>query len=193
MRFKSAIKVDGARGLERLVFTFQAKEGQVTVGVPRNMRSRPRRGRPSIPLWKLVIWGEEGTPNQPARPVLKTTYDNKGRSWQRSLLSGALMAARRGEPLKKAVRRLGLRVADDVERAYATYRKIPNAPATVANKGKDDPLIERGQMSKAFRSTWRKTKNSGVRPSEVRGIMRALTRLTKRGGSRRDLSKWRPR
>lgn len=182
MRFSSKIKVSGTKDFERLVFTFQAKEGVVTIGVPKNMRSRKRRGRGSIPLWKLVVWGEEGTATQQARPVLKTTFDNKGRSWQRSLLSGALMAARRGDPLRKAVQRLGRRVSKDIELAYATYRKIANKPATVANKGRNDPMIETGQMHRAFRATWRKTKSSGVRPSEVRGIMKQLARLSKQGG-----------
>ena len=57
-------------------------------------------------------------------------------------------------------------MSKDIEQAYATYRKIANKPATVANKGRNDPMIDWADASRLPGHVAKDQKQREFAPSE---------------------------
>jgi hypothetical protein len=82
----------------------------------------------------------------PERSFLRATFDGK-----RKELEAAAMAEVRGvlegrQDVTKALSRLGLRAAADVQATITELREPPNAPATIKKKGSSKPLIDTGRL-----------------------------------------------
>ena len=87
----------------------------------------------------------------PERSFLRATLDKNGRKYLD--LFGKLIAlriGRRGFSLADTLEKVALRAENDVFN-YIVHDRIPppNAPSTIARKGKDHPLFDTGQMARA--------------------------------------------
>lgn len=82
----------------------------------------------------------------PPRPWLQWTVDHKSGEWGHlyvQLVSQILLGNGTAEAVIKG---LGERMVADFKETIKTWDKPGNAPLTVANKGKDDPLVDTGRL-----------------------------------------------
>lgn len=93
-----------------------------------------------------LTFAEFGTATAPARPVVRATLD-AGRSKYARLMEAALFRAVDGKSnARRALDAVGRVVADDLKKAILTWSDPPNAPETIRQKGKDDPLVDTGDL-----------------------------------------------
>jgi len=89
---------------------------------------------------------EFGTERIPERSFIRATIDeNEDRlARARVTLSGRIADGQLQRDA--ALRLMGVRIQTMIRRKIRTLRTPPNAPATIAKKGSDNPLIDTGEM-----------------------------------------------
>jgi hypothetical protein len=163
-------------------------EGTLTVGIPTNRRKQ-RRGAGTIAAWQVAWILEYGNPYNklfgnpapiPERPALRTLWAQKSDTYLRSLRQYAVMHQRGTFPIGEGMNRLGARIAKDAMVQYQVWNDPANSPYTIAYKGKDDPLIHRGNLSRAWRAAWQP---KGSRQGAVLGreMDRVLQQMSAKG------------
>ena len=90
---------------------------------------------------------EFGTDTIPERSFLRSTVDENAGAYLSDLAEDVVRVAEgRGSNLTTVLKRTGQRASDDVKRKIVSLRSPPNAAATVAKKGSDNPLIDTGRL-----------------------------------------------
>ena len=164
-------------------------EGTLTVGLPPKMRM-PRRTSGTIEAWKVAWILEYGNPNNklfgrpapiPERPALRTLWAHSGDSYLRSMRQYAVMHQRGAFDIKVGMGRLGARISKDIMVAYQIWKKPANSPYTIRYKGRNDPLMDRGMLARAWRAEWTSA-GTGPRGRAIgRGLDRTLQDMSKKG------------
>lgn len=105
------------------------------------------------------FWSEFGTETIPERPFLRNAMRNNRDDYRAAMRTAAKTiirtAARGGDSrtsLVRALRRLGLKTANDVKWEITALSDPPNAPATIERKGSSNPLIDTRVMRNAVSS-----------------------------------------
>ena len=95
-------------------------------------------------------YNEMGTATIPARSFIRSTADNKRKSWD--ALTDRLMQSvvDLKQPASRALKKLGDQAEADIKRTINTLTSPPLKPATVKRKGSSKPLIEEGVMLNAI-------------------------------------------
>lgn len=166
-------------------------EGTLEVGVPTNLR-KSRRGAGTIAAWKVAWILEYGNPKNrlfgnpapiPERPALRTLWAQKSDTYLRSMRQYAVMHQKGTFDIGMGMARLGERIAKDVMVQYQVWRDPANSPYTIKYKGKNDPLVHRGDLSRAWRAVWTsagtKRKGAALGRSADRILNDMRTRSTK--------------
>lgn len=91
---------------------------------------------------------EFGTATIPERSFMRSTID-EGKSKIADDLSNATENILRGEPAKSAMDGVGRRWAEEIKKTIRDMSQPPNAPSTIAKKGRDDPLVDSTDMMNA--------------------------------------------
>ncbi len=164
----------GGSNFQEVMTTIYGFQGELQVGIPKNLRAR-REGGGWIPLWKVAFIQEYGNPSNklfgrpapiPARPAANRNWSQHGDSYLRSLRMYVFMAARGTFPLDAGLRRLSDKISNDMNLAYQTWRTPPNRPYTVANKrdrpGVNDPLMDTGKLASAWEGAWMPDPRAGT-------------------------------
>lgn len=85
----------------------------------------------------------------PERSFLRSTVDKNRARYLRELTE-VTKAALNGQDPSQGLGRLGLRVVADVQMTIRNLMTPPNAPATIAKKGVDNPLIDTGRLRQSI-------------------------------------------
>jgi len=93
-----------------------------------------------------AFWAEYGTTTAPSRPAFRTTIAQQSPSWGKKL--GIAVKATNYDG-QKSLALLGQSMRDDLESSIAQWSSPPNAPSTIARKGFDKPLVDKGDMQRA--------------------------------------------
>jgi hypothetical protein len=93
-----------------------------------------------------AFWNEFGTVRIPARPFFRTMISRESKSWGDKLGKAVKATNYDGQ---KALALLGQSMRDDLENSIAQWATPPNAPRTIARKGFDKPLVDKGDMQRA--------------------------------------------
>jgi len=102
---------------------------------------------------QIAAWNEFGTDMIPERPFLRGTvakYNDEYKDTLRKVVQEVLNA--RDPASHAAIDRLALKVVADVKNTITELKDPPNADATIAAKGSDNPLIDTGQLRQSI--TW---------------------------------------
>ncbi len=142
---------EGLNNLKKALATLTKKE--VLVGIPAEEASRKGEGPNNA---ELAFIHTLGSPlrNIPARPFLEPAInDPDNRKLINAQLEQAAKAALEGdEALLDQKLNLAGTVASNAAKQWFTSSKnnwAPNAPATIAQKGSDKPLIDTAQLRRA--------------------------------------------
>lgn len=125
-------------------------------GVFVGVRSDAGDDEDGTPLTAIAAVNEFGSADGhvPERSFLRSTVDANREAYV-ALLGKALDRAYSGggspkATLKRLLGRLGAKAAGDVQKTITKLDSPPNAPATVAKKGSDNPLIDTGRLRQSI-------------------------------------------
>lgn len=82
----------------------------------------------------------------PPRPFLRYTFDHYLDNWTELAADLAFKVFIREINYQDTFPILGDAVVEDIKRTIKEFSEPKNAPLTIANKGFDDPLIEKGEL-----------------------------------------------
>ena len=99
-------------------------------------------------LVDVAIVNEFGTEDGhiPERPAHRQTYDAKQSEIQAKCSAAVHRAIAPGGNPQRELNRVGLWYSGELKKTIITYSDPPNAPATIAKKGDDNPLIDTHRM-----------------------------------------------
>lgn len=104
------------------------------------------------PHLQKAIWNDGGTVHIPERPfVSEFGQRHEGDIDDSSADAVKSMVINKKDP-RSALNQLGKEFADLMRQDADDWTNPPNAPRTIAQKGKDDPLDETGEMIADIRS-----------------------------------------
>ena len=114
---------------------------------------KPKKGK------YLYVPGPKGKVYQlksvdiPARSFLRSTYDAKHRKWEHTITAGAHRIVRsNGEvTANQVMTALGVTMQKQIRKSISRKKKPANAPLTVANKGKNDPLVDTCKLGNSIK------------------------------------------
>ena len=89
---------------------------------------------------------EFGVGNRPTRSFLRATHDEKKNAWHRASVEAVRDVIRGLSSSERVLDRVGSLAAGDIKEAVVDFSNPPNALMTVRLKGKDDPLVDSGEM-----------------------------------------------
>lgn len=111
------------------------------------------RGTPRAPISvaQVAFWNEFGTSGKhpiPARPYFRSMIEEKSPEWGKSV---AYLCKVHKFDAQKILTNMGIGIQAQLVSSIREWTTPPNAPATVAIKGFNNPLIDEGIMQRSVR------------------------------------------
>lgn len=97
--------------------------------------------------------------NIPERSFIRSTFDEKNDEWMDFLEKQIEKLCELEIDAQTVFKRLGARIAGDIQDKIRDIRTPPNAPLTIENKGSDNPLIDTGGLR--MHVTWKLVRDDG--------------------------------
>lgn len=116
----------------------------VKVGVLEGATHKAENGQ-NVHIIDYAMANEYGTRRIPPRAAFRTTADVRGVEWAEIL--GRLIQD--GVDPRDALAQTGKLAAEDIATSISEWKKPRNAASTVARKGRDNPLVESGDLMNA--------------------------------------------
>lgn len=100
------------------------------------------------PVAMVAFWNEYGTKRIPPRPFFRTTVSEQKKNW---VLSVQNLMKMHNDP-KQVMGLIGVHMQEQIVQSINTWSDPPNSAYTIAKKGFDKPLVERGIMMRSIKS-----------------------------------------
>ena len=100
------------------------------------------------PVAMVAFWNEYGTKRIPPRPFFRTTVSEQKKNW---VLSVQNLMKIHNDP-KRVMGLIGVHMQEQIVQSINTWSDPPNSAYTIAKKGFDKPLVERGIMMRSIKS-----------------------------------------
>ncbi|GLC88253.1 hypothetical protein [Lysinibacillus piscis] len=94
----------------------------------------------------IIIQKEKGSIVIPERSFLRSTFDEKQNEWFKFVEKQLVHVFNRRIGVKTLCERLGVKIVEDVQEKLTNLDTLPNALATIAKKGSNNPLIDSGGL-----------------------------------------------
>ncbi len=136
----------GYAALLSRVYGTATKPPTIKVGIFASDGDRPHDGDTDVTVLEVAMWNEFGTDRIPERSFLRAWFD-ENRDRCRLAMRKMLEAVVEGKYTREqAVELVAQRFVGEIQKRIAEGIPPPNAPSTVAQKGSDTPLINKGQL-----------------------------------------------
>ena len=100
------------------------------------------------PVAMVAFWNEYGTKTSPVRAFFRTTVSEQKKNW---VLSVQNLMKIHNDP-KQVMGLIGVHMQEQIVQSINTWSDPPNSAYTIAKKGFDKPLVERGIMMRSIKS-----------------------------------------
>ena len=100
------------------------------------------------PVAMVAFWNEYGTRTSPVRAFFRTTVSENKKNW---VLSVQNLMKIHNDP-KQVMGLIGVHMQEQIVQSINTWSDPPNSAYTIAKKGFDKPLVERGIMMRSIKS-----------------------------------------
>lgn len=100
------------------------------------------------PVAMVAFWNEYGTRTSPVRAFFRTTVSEQKKNW---VLSVQNLMKIHNDP-KQVMGLIGVHMQEQIVQSINTWSDPPNSAYTIAKKGFDKPLVERGIMMRSIKS-----------------------------------------
>jgi hypothetical protein len=105
------------------------------------------------PVAMVAFWNEYGTRTSPVRAFFRTTVSENKKNW---VLSVQNLMKMHSDP-KQVMGLIGVHMQEQIVQSINTWSDPPNSAYTIAKKGFDKPLVERGIMMRSI--SWEVSEN----------------------------------
>lgn len=94
----------------------------------------------------IATWNEYGTRRIPSRPFIRISADTNKAAWAK-LAQQCVNDVIDGDSPSEAAKVVGHRMVEDIRKVFGDTSKLKdNAPSTIAKKGRNEPLVDSGEM-----------------------------------------------
>ena len=94
----------------------------------------------------IATWNEYGTSRIPSRPFIRISADTNKAAWAK-LAQQCVNDVIDGDSPRDAAQVVGHRMVEDIRKVFGDTSKLKaNAPSTIAKKGRNEPLVDSGEM-----------------------------------------------
>lgn len=96
----------------------------------------------------VAMWNEYGTRRIPSRPFIRISADTNKKAWEK-LAGQCVNDVIDGDSPHEVAKVLGHRMVEDIRKVFGDTSKLrDNAKSTIAKKGRNEPLVDSGEMRK---------------------------------------------
>ena len=93
----------------------------------------------------IATWNEYGTGRIPSRPFIRISADANKAAWAK-LAQQCVNDVIDGDSPRDAAQVVGHRMVEDIRKVFGSSELKANAPSTIAKKGRNEPLVDSGEM-----------------------------------------------
>lgn len=94
----------------------------------------------------IATWNEYGTGRIPSRPFIRISADTNKAAWAK-IAQQCVNNVIDGDSPRDAAQVVGHKMVEDIRKVFGDTSKLKaNAPSTVAKKGRNEPLVDSGEM-----------------------------------------------
>ena len=93
----------------------------------------------------IATWNEYVTGRIPSRPFIRISADTNKAAWGR-LAQQCVNNVIDGDNPRDAAQVVGHRMVEDIRKVFGSSELKANAPSTVKKKGRNEPLVDSGEM-----------------------------------------------
>ena len=129
--------------LSKALSKYKVMNASVRVGVLENATYPD-----GTPVAMVAFWNEYGTRTADPRPFFRTTVWENKKNW---VLSVQNLMKMHNDP-KQVMGLIGVHMQEQIVQSINTWSDPPNSAYTIAKKGFDKPLVERGIMMRSIKS-----------------------------------------
>lgn len=129
----------------------EAKKLEVAIGIQQG--SQNNKGEDLV---SIAAANEYGTDIIPSRPFMATTFENNRKFVEDAMRKGIVDIQTGKRTPYVVLGRIGQRYQEKTKQTIASWTQPPNAPRTIAKKGRDEPLRDTYSMMKNVRWVVRK-------------------------------------
>ena len=134
--------IDRDLGFKRIMRDLQKLYGmEVVAGMLRDS-GKAENGASYV---DIATWNEYGTGHIPSRPFIRISADTNKAAWGR-LAQQCVNNVIDGDNPRDAAQVVGHRMVEDIRKVFGSSMLKANAPSTVKKKGRNEPLVDSGEM-----------------------------------------------
>ena len=93
----------------------------------------------------IATWNEYGTGHIPSRPFIRISADTNKAAWEK-MAQQCVNGVIDGDSPRDAAQVVGHRMVEDIRKVSGSPELTANAPSTVKKKGRNEPLVDSGEM-----------------------------------------------
>ena len=135
--------IDRDLGFNRIMRDIQKLDGmEVVAGMLRDS-GKASNGASYV---DIATWNEYGTRRIPSRPFIRISADTNKQAWAK-LAQQCVNDVIDGDSPRDAAQVIGHRMVEDIREVFGDTSKLKaNAPSTIKKKGRNEPLVDSGEM-----------------------------------------------
>lgn len=135
--------IDRDLGFNRIMRDLQKMDGLEVVAGMLKDSGKASNGASYV---DIATWNEYGTRRIPARPFIRISADTNKAAWSK-MAQQAVNDVIDGDSPREAAKVIGHRMVEDIRKVFGDTSKLKdNAPSTIAKKGRNEPLVDSGEM-----------------------------------------------
>ena len=135
--------IDHDLGFNRIMRDLQKLDGmEVVAGMLRDS-GKASNGASYV---DIATWNEYGARRIPSRPFIGISADTNRQTWAK-IAQQCVNDVIDGNSPTEAARVIGHRMVEDIRKVFGDTSKLKaNAPSTIKKKGRNEPLVDSGEM-----------------------------------------------
>ena len=135
--------IDRDVGFNRIVRDLQKLDGMEVVAGMLKDSGKASNGASYV---DIATWNEYGTRRIPSRPFIRISADTNRQAWAK-MAQQCVNDVIDGNSPTEAARVIGHRMVEDIRKVFGDTSKLKaNAPSTIKKKGRNEPLVDSGEM-----------------------------------------------
>ena len=135
--------IDRDLGFNRIMRDLQKLDGmEVVAGMLRDS-GKASNGASYV---DIATWKEYGTRRIPSSPFIRISADTNRQAWAK-IAQQCVNDVIDGDSPTEAAQVVGHRMVEDIRKVFGDTSKLKaNAPSTIKKKGRNEPLVDSGEM-----------------------------------------------
>ena len=135
--------IDRDVGFNRIVRDLQKLDGMEVVAGMLKDSGKASNGASYV---DIATWNEYGTRRIPSRPFIRISADTNRQAWAKTAQQ-CVNDVIDGDSPTEAAQVIGHRMVEDIRKVFGDTSKLKaNAPSTIKKKGRNEPLVDSGEM-----------------------------------------------